>query len=123
MSDEIRLAVERRAILGGEHGDPMTTLPEDYAAVCTVPHRDTILRLILAAYARRHGPDMPLDLDRLNSLLATHNQPLANEAEIAVLYGQAPPVRDLMYVAPAPPSWSSISRREAMNSPDASSTP
>ncbi len=50
----------------------MTTLPEDYATVCTVPHRDTVLRQVLNDYVRRYGSDTPLDLDRLNNLLAAH---------------------------------------------------
>ena len=95
MSDEIRLAVERREILGGEHGDPMTTLPEDYAAVCTVPHRDTVLRHVLDNFERRYGPDTPLDLDRLNSLLAAHRQPLATMVEINAFYGDTLPARAL----------------------------
>ena len=75
--------------------NPINALPDDYAAVCTVPHRETVLRLILADFVRRYGPDAPLDLDRLNGLLATHRQPLATMVEINALYGNTLPVRAL----------------------------
>ena len=51
------------------------------------PDRDIILRLTLNDYVRRFGPDIPLDLTRLNGLLAAIRQPLATKAEIAVWYG------------------------------------
>ncbi len=61
----------------------MSPLPDDYATVeRAIPHRETILRLTLEMYVKRYGQDTPLDLGRLNSLLATTNQPLANQAEI-----------------------------------------
>ncbi len=64
------------------------SLPDDYATVeRAVPHRETILRLTLDRYVKRFGPDTPLDLDRLNSLLAATGQPLATETEISVWYG------------------------------------
>ncbi len=44
-------------------------------------------------YVKRYGQDTPLDLDRLNSLLASTNQPLANQAEIDVFYGRTVPAR------------------------------
>ncbi len=38
-------------------------------------------------YVKRYGQDTPLDLDRLNGLLAATGQPLATETEISVWYG------------------------------------
>ncbi len=64
------------------------SLPDDYATVeRPVPHRETILRLTMNDYVKRYGQDTPLDLDRLNSLLAATGQPLATETEISVWYG------------------------------------
>ncbi len=69
------------------------SLPDDYSTVeRAIPHRETILRLTLDRYVKRYGPDTPLDLDRLNSLLAVTGQPLATETEIDVFYGHNPPV-------------------------------
>ncbi len=66
----------------------VSSLPEDYATVeRPIPHRETILRLTMDRYVKRYGPDTPLDLDRLNSLLAATGQPLATETEISVYYG------------------------------------
>ena len=65
-----------------------SSLPDDYATVeRPVPHRETILRLTMHSYVRRYGQDAPLDLDRLNSLLAGTGQPLATETEVRVWYG------------------------------------
>ena len=70
------------------------SLPDDYATVeRAVPHRETILRLTLDRYVRLYGPDTPLDLDKLNSLLAATGQPLATETEISVWYGHTVPAR------------------------------
>ncbi len=72
----------------------MSSLPDDYATVeRAIPHRETILRLTMEMYVKRYGEDTPLDLGRLNSLLATTNQPLANQAEIDVFYGHTVPAR------------------------------
>ena len=66
----------------------VSSLPDDYATVeRPVPHRDTILRLTMDRYVKRYGPDTPLDLDRLNGLLAASGQPLATKTEIRVWYG------------------------------------
>ena len=73
----------------------MTTLPEDYAAICTVPHRDTVLRLAFDDYARCYGQGALFDLDRLNSLLAAHDQPLATMTEIDAYYGNPVPAESL----------------------------
>ena len=54
------------------------------------PDRDMILRLTLNDYVRRFGPDTPLDLVRLNGLLAAIRQPLATSTEIDVWYGHEP---------------------------------
>jgi hypothetical protein len=54
------------------------------------PDREIMLRLTLSDYVRRFGPDTPLDLVRLNGLLAAICQPLATKAEIAVWYGAEP---------------------------------
>ena len=64
----------------------------DCMAWCSygISDRDIILRLMLNDYARRFGPDTPLDLTRLNGLLAEIRQPLATNAEIAVWYGHEP---------------------------------
>ncbi len=71
-----------------------SSLPDDYATVeRPIPHRDTILRLTLDKYVKRYGPDTPLDLDRLNSLLAASGQPLATKTEIDVWYGRTVPAR------------------------------
>ena len=72
----------------------MNSLPDDYStAERAVPHRETILRLTMDRYVKRYGPDTPLDLDRLNSLLAAHGHPLATETEISVWYGRKVPAR------------------------------
>ena len=72
----------------------MNSLPDDYATVeRPVPHRETILRLTMDRYVKRYGPDAPLDLDKLNSLLAATDQPLATETEIDVWYGRTVPAR------------------------------
>ena len=65
---------------------------EDCSPWCSyaTPDRDIILRLTLDDYVRRFGPDTPLDLVRLNGLLAAIRQPLATMAEIAVWYGHEP---------------------------------
>ncbi len=66
----------------------VSSLPDDYATVeRPIPHRETILRLTLDRYVKKYGQDTPLDLDKLNSLLAATGQPLASETEIAVWYG------------------------------------
>ncbi len=70
------------------------SLPDAYATIKRpVPHRETILRLTLDRYVKRYGPDTPLDLDRLNGLLAATGQPLATETEINVWYGRTVPAR------------------------------
>ncbi len=70
------------------------SLPDDYATVeRPVPHRETILRLIMNDYVKRYGQDTPLDLDRFNGLLATSGQPLATETEISVWGGRKVPPR------------------------------
>ncbi len=70
----------------------MSSLPDDYSTVeRAIPHRETILRLTLDRYVKRYGPDTPLDLDRLNSLLAATGQPLSTETEIDVWYGRHDP--------------------------------
>ena len=64
------------------------SLPDDYATVeRPVPHRETILRQTMHSYVKRYGEDTPLDLDRLNGLLAATGQPLATKTEIDVWYG------------------------------------
>ena len=73
----------------------MTTLPDDYAAICTVPHRDTVLGHVLSDYVRRFGQDTPLDLDRLNGLLAARRHPLATMVEINAFYGDTLPAASL----------------------------
>ncbi len=72
----------------------VSSLPDDYATVeRPVPHRETILRLTMHAYVKRYGQNTPLDLDRLNGLLAATGQPLATETEIGVWYGHPLPAR------------------------------
>ncbi len=72
----------------------MSSLPDDYATVKRpIPHRETILRLTMDRYVKRYGQDTPLDLDKLNSLLAASGHPLASETEISVWYGRTVPVR------------------------------
>ena len=71
----------------------VNSLPDDYATVeRPIPHRETILRLTMDRYVKRYGPDTPLDLDRLNSLLAASGQPLATKTEVDVWYGSTVPV-------------------------------
>ncbi len=49
----------------------VSSLPDDYATVeRPIPHRETILRQTMHSYVKRYGQDTPLDLDRLNSVLA-----------------------------------------------------
>ena len=72
----------------------VSSLPDDYATVKrAIPHRETVLRQTMDRYVKRYGPDTPLDLDRLNSLLAAHGHPLATETEISVWYGHEVPAR------------------------------
>ena len=82
---------------GAERGyeqEMVSSLPDDYATVeRAIPHRNTILRLTMDRYVKRYGQDTPLDLDRLNSLLAATGQPLATETEIDVWYGRTVPAR------------------------------
>ena len=67
----------------------VSSLPDDYATVeRPVPHRETILRLTMDRYVKRYGQDAPLNLDRLNGLLAATGQPLATKTEIDVWYGR-----------------------------------
>ncbi len=67
----------------------VSSLPDDYATVeRPVPHRETILRLTMDSYVKRYGQDTPLDLDRLNGLLAATGNPLATKTEIDVWYGR-----------------------------------
>ena len=73
----------------------MSSLPDDYATVeRAVPHRETVLRLTLDRYVKRYGPATPLDLDRLNSLLAANGHPLATETEMSVWYGHTVPAHE-----------------------------
>ncbi len=74
------------------HKNPLPPSSGDCLAWCSyaTPDRDIILRLTLNDYVRRFGPDIPLDLTRLNGLLAAIRQPLATKAEIAVWYGAEP---------------------------------
>ncbi len=72
----------------------VSSLPDDYATVeRPIPHRDTVLRLTMDRYVKRYGQDTPLDLDRLNCLLAAHGHLLATKTEISVWYGHAVPAR------------------------------
>ncbi len=71
----------------------VSSLPDDYSTVeRAIPHRETILRLTLDTYVKRYGEGTPLDLHRLNGLLAATGQPLATKAEIDVWYGRKLPV-------------------------------
>ena len=70
-------------------------LPDEYAAVCAVPHRETVLRHVLDDFAGHYGLDAALDLDRVNALLAARRQPLATMTEINAWYGVPVPVDDL----------------------------
>ncbi len=72
----------------------VSSLPDHYlTAERAIADREIILRLAMEMYVKRYGQDTPLDLDRLNSLLASTNQPLANQAEIDVFYGRTVPAR------------------------------
>ena len=72
----------------------VSSLPDDYATVeRPVPHRETILRQTMHAYVKRYGQNTPLDLDRLNGLLAATGQPLATKTEVDVWYGRTVPAR------------------------------
>ncbi len=71
----------------------VSSLPDDYATVeRPIPHRETVLRQTMHSYVKRYGPDTPLDLDRLNGLLAASGQPLATKTEVDVWYGRTVPV-------------------------------
>ena len=74
--------------------ETMSLLHEDLAAVAEHhnPHREGVLQLVLEAHAEHFGPSVPVNLEWLNSLLATYGQPLTNQAEMSVWYGQNPPV-------------------------------
>ena len=70
----------------------MSSLPDEYATVeRAVPLRDMVLSLALDRFPMRYGPATPLDLARLNGLLAATGQPLASQAEIDVFYGRGLP--------------------------------
>ena len=71
----------------------VSSLPDDYATVeRPIPHRETVLRQTMSMYVKKYGPDTPLDLDRLNGLLAATGQPLASQTEVDVWYGRTVPV-------------------------------
>ena len=74
------------------HKNPLPPSSGDCLEWCSyaTPDREIMLRLTLSDYVRRFGPDTPLDLVRLNGLLAAIRQPLATKAEIAVWYGAEP---------------------------------
>ncbi len=73
-------------------GKTRNLLPDDFVTTKrATPHREIILRLTLEMYVKRYGQDTPLDLDRLNSLLAATGQPLSTETEINVWYGRKVP--------------------------------
>ena len=59
------------------------------------PLRDRVLRLALKVDAERHGPGTTLSLERLNTLLASFNQPLATMTEVNAWYGDPVPAGDL----------------------------
>ncbi len=74
-------------------GKTKNLLPDDFVtAKRATPHRESILRLTMEMYVKRFGQDTPLDLDRLNSLLADTGQPLATKTEVDVWYGRTVPV-------------------------------
>ena len=71
----------------------VSSLPDDFVTMKrATPRRETVLRQTLDRYVKRFGQGTPLDLDRLNGLLAANGQPLATKTEIRVFYGQSPPV-------------------------------
>ena len=71
----------------------VNSLPDDYATVeRPIPHRETVLRLTMDLYVKRYGQGTPLDLDKLNGLLAASGHPLATETEVDVWYGSTVPV-------------------------------
>ncbi len=74
------------------HKNPLPPSSGDCLAWCSyaISDREIMLRLTLSDYVRRFGPDTPLDLVRLNGLLADIHHPLATMAEIAVWYGHEP---------------------------------
>ncbi len=73
----------------------MNSLPDEYVTTeRLVLCREAILRQTMDRYVKRYGQDTPLDLDRLNSLLAAHGHPLATKTEISVWYGHAVPPRE-----------------------------
>ena len=74
------------------HKNPLPPSSAGCLAWCSyaISDREIMLRLTLNDYVRRFGPDTPLDLTRLNGLLAAIRQPLATKAEIAVWYGAEP---------------------------------
>ncbi len=74
--------------------DVTAGLPADYAAVCTVPHRETVLHQVLDDFAGHYGLDAALDLVRVNRLLAARRQPLATMTEINAWYGVPVPADD-----------------------------
>ncbi len=69
-------------------------LPDEYAAVCTISDRETVLRGVLDDFAGVYGLDAELDLDRVNRLLAARRQPLATMTEINAWYGVPVPADD-----------------------------
>ena len=72
----------------------MNSLPDEYVTIeRLVLCREAILRQTMHSYVKRYGQDTPLDLDRLNCLLAAHGHPLATETEIRVWYGHPLPAR------------------------------
>ncbi len=75
--------------------DTAARLPDDYAAVCAVPHRETVLRGVVDDFAGHYGLDAALDLDRVNRLLAARRQPLATMTEINAWYGVPVPASAL----------------------------
>jgi len=75
--------------------ETMSLLLEDLAAVAEHhnPHRDGVLQLALEYHVERYGSGVPVDLDRLNGLLARYGQPLTDQTEIDVFYSHKVPAR------------------------------
>ncbi len=73
----------------------VSSLPDDFVTLKRAsPHRDTVLRQTLDRYVKKFGEGTPLDLDRLNSLLAANGHPLATETEMSVWYGHTVPAHE-----------------------------
>ncbi len=75
--------------------ETMDLLREDLAAMAELhnPPRDGVLQLVMETHVEHFGPNIPVNLEWLNRLLAKYGQPLTDQIEIDVFYSRKVPAR------------------------------